>query len=75
MHQAGWRHNQNRAIQSSSLLFGQNIGQTLDRFTQAHVVGEDAAKAGFPQELQPAQALTLIVTKLRAQADRFGQGF
>src|ERR1700722_1623518 len=49
--------------------------QRLHGFAQSHVVGEDAAKIGAAQELQPVDAACLVVaqrTLERFRNDRLG---
>ena len=46
------------------------IGQELDRFAQAHVVGEATAEAQLLQEFEPAEPLLLIAAQLAAEAGR-----
>jgi len=45
--------------------------QRLQRFAQAHVVGQTAAKAEFLQEFEPAQPLFLITAQLPLKSRRF----
>ena len=42
-HQADRRHDEYGAIKPARLLFNQYMGQCLQRFTQAHVISQDAA--------------------------------
>ena len=43
------------------------MGQCLSRFTKPHVVGKNARKLLFTQELQPGQAFSLIRAKLQTK--------
>ncbi|MNZ70225.1 hypothetical protein D3C78_885560 [compost metagenome] len=68
--QAGRHHHQRRRGQAAGLLFQQHMGQRLQGFAQAHVVGEDAAGVHLTQRLHPAQAFVLVGAQLGAQAFR-----
>ena len=46
------------------------MGQRLQRFAQAHVVGQNAAQAVLAQELQPVQALLLVGPQAGLQGSR-----
>ena len=71
-HQAGGRHHQGWIRQAPGFLFDQDVGQGLHRLAQAHVIGQDAGKVIFAQELHPGQALALVVAQARLQAGRGG---
>ena len=59
-HQADGCHHQHRQVESASVFFRQDVGQRLQRFAEAHVVGQNAAKPVAAQKLQPAQAFKLV---------------
>ena len=46
------------------------MGQGLRGFSQAHIVGQDAAQALLAQVLQPGQALELVGAQLQIQPRR-----
>jgi hypothetical protein len=50
---AGWR-------QAAGVLFDLDVGQRLQGFAQAHVVGQNAGQPMGAQKLQPVQALLLV---------------
>ncbi|MNM96100.1 hypothetical protein D3C81_1085660 [compost metagenome] len=68
--QAGRHHHQRRRGQAAGLFFQQHVGQRLQGFAEAHVVGEDAAGVHLTQRLHPAQAFVLVGAQLGAQAFR-----
>ena len=68
----GGRHQQHRALE---FVFGLEVlqeGQQLDRFAQAHVVGQAGALVEAVQEGQPAQAPLLVWPQLAGEA-RWGR--
>ena len=52
------------------IFFHLNVGQGLQGFAQAHVVGQNAAQAVHAQELQPVQALLLVGAQAGLHAGR-----
>ncbi len=58
--QAGRHHHQRRAIQTSGLLFGEDVRQALQCLAETHVIAEDAAGAQFAEGLHPGQTLQLV---------------
>ena len=48
--------------------------QGLQRLAEPHVVGEDPAEPGLPQEGQPAEAVELVGPQLGLDADRVDRG-
>ena len=63
-HQAHRGDHQRGGREAACVFFDLDVGQGLQRFSQAHVVGQDAAQALGAQKLQPVQPLLLV----RAQA-------
>ena len=58
------RDDQHRMLQAAGRAFDRDVREHLDRFAQAHIVGEDAARAMFAQRLQPRDAVALIGPQL-----------
>ena len=77
-HQAGGRDHQDRSIQTPGLLLGDDVSDGLQGLSQAHVVGENSARADRAKVLEPGHALSLVRAQIRAEArgqDRFFLGF
>ena len=66
--EGGGQHHQNRQVEPSGVLFNQHMGQRLCGFTEAHVIGQDAAQVVRAQVLQPGYAFELIGPQLHLQA-------
>jgi hypothetical protein len=75
---AGRADHKARPIQPAGLFLHENVGESLHRLAQAHVVGKDAAQAVAVQELQPIQPRLLIGAEDRPEVrwrfDRFDPG-
>jgi len=59
-HEAGGRDDEAGEVGAAGFLFEDEMGENLDGFAQAHVVGEDAAEGVFAKELEPGEAVELI---------------
>ena len=62
-HQAGGADDQAGLDQVARVALGQDMGESLDGLPQAHIVGEHARQAQAAQELQPGEAVLLIVAQ------------
>ena len=69
-HQAGGSDHQRGLGQAARFFFGQDVRQGLDRFSEAHVVGQDAGQVILAQKLQPRQTFALIIAQRGLQASR-----
>jgi hypothetical protein len=67
-HQRGWPARPLAAFAASPP--GLEQGQDLDGLPQPHVVGQAAAQAELLEEVEPSQALALVVPQLAAEAPR-----
>lgn len=65
---------QGGAIQAALFFFEEHVGESLDGFTQAHVVGEDTAEVEFAEELDPAEAVELVGAQFGAESEGWGEG-
>ena len=68
--QAGRAHDESWRGQPAGCLLGQDVGQSLDRLTQAHIVGEDTAEPQLADEAQPGEPVSLIGSQGGTQARR-----
>jgi hypothetical protein len=59
-HQADRGNDERGLRQAACVFFDLDVGQRLQGFAQAHVVGQDAGQTVFAQKLQPVQALLLV---------------
>ena len=76
-HQANRRNDECRVSQAACVFFDLEVGQGLQGFAQAHVVGQDAVQPRAAQELQPVQALLLVGAQAGVHAlgqQHLGQG-
>ena len=73
-HEADRRHDQRGLLQAASLFLDQDVGQCLQGFAQAHVVGQYTGQAVRTQKLQPIQAQLLVGPQCRHQAGGCGHG-
>ena len=58
--QRGGQHHQGRNVQPPGLLFDQQMGQRLRRFSQPHVVCQNSGQVVLAQVLQPSHTLQLV---------------
>lgn len=62
--------NEGWPVHAAGHFFGEQMGQGLHGFPQAHVIRQDAVQAEFAKELQPGKALALIRAQLGFEAFR-----
>ena len=66
---AGRRDDENRlALRAAAVFFGEDVGDGLQGFTEAHVVGEDAVEFVAGEELHPVEAGGLVLAELGLDA-------
>src|SRR5680860_535417 len=68
-HDTGRRDDEERACPVLSRMRDQ--GQGLQRLAQTHVIGEDPAEPGLPQEREPAETVELVGPQLGLDPGRF----
>ncbi len=56
----GWAHHQRRPLPAPGRALAGDVGQALHCLAQAHVVGQHAAEAVAPQEIEPGHPEALI---------------
>lgn len=70
----GGADDQGGSIESALFLFEEDMGEGLDGFTEAHIVGEDATEVELAKELDPTQAIDLVGTQGGAEPEGRGDG-
>ena len=67
-HRGGRDHQRRPAVRVAGCFFGENVGEGLQGFAEAHVIGQDAVQAVAREELHPAETGELIVAQRRLHA-------
>ena len=69
-HKAGGADEEGGAVEPAGFLLDGEVGQGLDGFAKAHVVGQHAAEARVAQEGHPVHAVRLVWAKRGGEARR-----
>ena len=65
--QAGRRNYQSGLIETTAMLFGEQMREYLDGLAEAHVVGQDATEAGVGEKPKPGEAVALVAAQGRTK--------
>ena len=60
-------HDEAGAVHAATFLLDEDVRERLQRFAQAHVIGQNAVQAEFAQELHPRGTFALIIAQTGLQ--------